>query len=74
MDERTGRKRFRGMVKRLAAAFAPAVPQEKTREVAPHLAFFQRSGDTPSMGVAGAFSTPAALSGALLPLGRKGRV
>src|SRR5205085_11568811 len=30
------------MVKRLATAFALAVPREETREVAPHLAFFQR--------------------------------
>ncbi len=40
--EETGWRRFRGMVKRLAAAFALAVPREETREVAPHLAFFQR--------------------------------
>jgi len=38
----TGWQRFRGMVKRLATAFALAVPREETREVAPHLAFFQR--------------------------------
>lgn len=30
------------MVKRLATAFALVVPREETREVAPHLAFFQR--------------------------------
>ncbi|HTU47337.1 MAG TPA: type I restriction endonuclease subunit R [Bryobacteraceae bacterium] len=40
--EETGRQRFRGMVKRLATAFALAVPREETREIAPHLAFFQR--------------------------------
>lgn len=40
--EETGWQRFRGMVKRLATAFALAVPREETREVAPHLAFFQR--------------------------------
>ncbi|HYH67915.1 MAG TPA: type I restriction endonuclease subunit R [Urbifossiella sp.] len=42
VGEETGRQRFRGMVKRLATAFALAVPREETREVAPHLAFFQR--------------------------------
>lgn len=40
--EETGWQRFRGMVKRLATAFALAVPREETREIAPHLAFFQR--------------------------------
>src|SRR5437763_7017342 len=30
------------MVKRLATAFALAVPREERREVAPHLAFYQR--------------------------------
>ena len=30
------------MVKRLSTAFALAVPREETREIAPHLAFFQR--------------------------------
>jgi type I restriction enzyme R subunit len=30
------------MVKRLATAFALAAPREETREIAPHLAFFQR--------------------------------
>ena len=38
----TGWQRFRGMVKRLATAFALAVPREETREITPHLAFFQR--------------------------------
>jgi type I restriction enzyme R subunit len=42
VGEETGSQRFRGMVKRLAAAFALAVPREETREIAPHLAFFQR--------------------------------
>jgi type I restriction enzyme R subunit len=42
VGEETGWKRFRGMVKRLATAFALAVPREETREIAPHLAFFQR--------------------------------
>ncbi len=42
VGEETGWQRFRGMVKRLATAFALAVPREETREVAPHLAFFQR--------------------------------
>jgi type I restriction enzyme R subunit len=42
VGEETGWKRFRGMVKRLATAFALAAPREETREVAPHLAFFQR--------------------------------
>jgi len=41
VGEETGWQRFRGMVKRLAMAFALAVPREETREVAPHLAFFQ---------------------------------
>jgi len=40
--EETGWQRFRGMVKRLATAFALAVPRDETREIAPHLAFFQR--------------------------------
>ena len=30
------------MVKRLAMAFAVAAPREETREIAPHIAFFQR--------------------------------
>jgi type I restriction enzyme R subunit len=42
VGEETGSQRFRGMVKRLATAFALAVPREETREIAPHLAFFQR--------------------------------
>jgi type I restriction enzyme R subunit len=42
IGEETGWQRFRGMVKRLATAFALAVPREETREIAPHLAFFQR--------------------------------
>jgi type I restriction enzyme R subunit len=42
VGDETGRQRFGGMVKRLATAFALAVPREETREVAPHLAFFQR--------------------------------
>jgi type I restriction enzyme, R subunit len=40
--DETGWQRFRGMVKRLATAFALAVPREETREIAPHLAFYQR--------------------------------
>jgi type I restriction enzyme R subunit len=42
VGEETGWQRFHGMVKRLATAFALCVPREETREVAPHLAFFQR--------------------------------
>lgn len=42
VGDQTGWQRFRGMVKRLATAFALAVPREETREIAPHLAFFQR--------------------------------
>ena len=42
VGEETGWQRFREMVKRLARAFALAVPREETREIAPHLAFFQR--------------------------------
>lgn len=42
VGDETGWQRFGGMVKRLAVAFALAVPREETREVAPHLAFFQR--------------------------------
>jgi type I restriction enzyme R subunit len=42
VGEETGGRRFRGMVKRLAAAFALAVPREETRDLAAHLAFFQR--------------------------------
>lgn len=43
VGDETGWQRFGGMVKRLATAFALAVPREETREVAPHLAFFQRA-------------------------------
>ena len=42
VGEETGWKRFRGMVKRLSTAFALAVPREETKEIASHLAFFQR--------------------------------
>jgi type I restriction enzyme, R subunit len=42
VGDETGWKRFGSMVKRLATAFALAVPREETREVTPHLAFFQR--------------------------------
>jgi type I restriction enzyme, R subunit len=42
VGEESGWKRFRGMVKRLATAFALAVPREETKEIGPHLAFFQR--------------------------------
>jgi type I restriction enzyme R subunit len=42
VGEETGWKRFRGMVKRLSTAFALAVPREETREITPHLAFYQR--------------------------------
>jgi len=41
-SDETGWQRFGGMVKRLATAFALAVPREETKEIAPHLAFFQR--------------------------------
>jgi type I restriction enzyme R subunit len=62
VGDETGWQRFRGMVKRLATAFALAVPREETREIAPHLAFFQRvaamirkrltdeAGSSPGMG------------------------
>ena len=42
VGDETGWQRFHGMVKRLATAFALAVPREESREIAPHLAFFQR--------------------------------
>jgi type I restriction enzyme R subunit len=42
VSDETGWQRFGGMVKRLATAFALAVPREETRDIAPHLAFFQR--------------------------------
>jgi type I restriction enzyme R subunit len=42
VGEETGWQRFRGMVKRLSTAFALAVPREETKEITPHLAFFQR--------------------------------
>ncbi len=42
VGEETGWRRFREMVKRLARAFALAVPREETKQIAPHLAFFQR--------------------------------
>jgi len=42
VGEETGWKRFRGMVKRLSTAFTLAVPREETKEITPHLAFFQR--------------------------------
>lgn len=42
VGDETGWQRFRCMVKRLSTAFALAVPREETRDVAPHLAFFQR--------------------------------
>ncbi|MEZ6125365.1 MAG: DUF3387 domain-containing protein [Planctomycetaceae bacterium] len=42
VGEETGWKRFLRMVKRLSTAFALAVPREETREITPHLAFFQR--------------------------------
>jgi type I restriction enzyme R subunit len=41
--DETGWQRFRGMVKRLSTAFALAVPREETKEITPHLAFFQRT-------------------------------
>ncbi len=40
VGEETGWKRFRGMVKRLSTALA--VPREETKDITPHLAFFQR--------------------------------
>ena len=42
VGEESGWQRFRGMVKRLSTAFALAVPREETKEITPHLAFFQR--------------------------------
>ncbi len=42
VGEESGWKRFRGMVKRLSTAFALAVPRIETKEITPHLAFFQR--------------------------------
>jgi type I restriction enzyme R subunit len=42
VGDATGLQRFGGMVKRLATAFALAVPREETRNIAPHLAFYQR--------------------------------
>ncbi len=42
VGEETGWKRFRVMVKQLSTAFALAVPREETKEITPHLAFFQR--------------------------------
>jgi type I restriction enzyme R subunit len=42
VGEESGWKRFRGMVKRLSTAFSLAVPREETKQIAPHLAFFQR--------------------------------
>jgi type I restriction enzyme R subunit len=42
LGDETGWQRFGGMVKRLATAFALAVPRQETQEIAPHLAFFQR--------------------------------
>lgn len=42
VGEDSGWKRFRGMVKLLSTAFALAVPREETKEITPHLAFFQR--------------------------------
>jgi len=61
--ENAGWKRFRGLVKKLATAFALAVPHESTQDVTPHLAFFQNlsaairkrlSDDAPGHGQAGA--------------------
>ena len=42
VGDETGWQRFGGMVKRLATAFALTVPREEARDIAPHLAFFQR--------------------------------
>jgi len=42
VGEETGWKRFRGMVKRLSTAFALAVPREETKEIVPHLRFYQQ--------------------------------
>jgi type I restriction enzyme R subunit len=42
VGDETGWQRFGGMVKRLSTAFALTVPREETRDIAPHLAFFQR--------------------------------
>jgi type I restriction enzyme R subunit len=71
--EEAGWQRFRGMVKRLATAFALAVPREETREIALHLAFFQRvaamirkqlteeAGPTPGVGGSGSRDIDAAV-------------
>lgn len=42
VGDKSGWKRFREMVKRLSTAFALAVPRAETKEITPHLAFFQR--------------------------------
>jgi len=39
--ENLGWKRFRDLVKKLASAFALAVPRAETEEIAPHLSFYQ---------------------------------
>jgi len=41
-QENPGWKRYRNLVRKLATAFALAVPREETEPIAPHLAFFQR--------------------------------
>jgi type I restriction enzyme, R subunit len=60
VGEETGWRRFRGMVKRLATGFALAVPREETREIAPHLAFFQRVAAMIRKRLADEGSTPGA--------------
>lgn len=42
VGDKSGWQRFREMVKRLSTAFALAVPRAETKEIAPHLAFYQR--------------------------------
>ncbi|MFO1044175.1 MAG: type I restriction endonuclease subunit R [Planctomycetaceae bacterium] len=41
VGDETGWTRYRGMVKRLSTAFALAVPREETKDITPHLKFFQ---------------------------------
>ena len=42
-EQPDGKKRLRTLVKKLATAFALSVPRPETEEIAPHLAFFQRT-------------------------------
>ncbi|MEK7315395.1 MAG: type I restriction endonuclease subunit R [Candidatus Eisenbacteria bacterium] len=43
LGQNDGWKRLRTLVKELSAAFALAVPRPETEDIAPHLAFFQRT-------------------------------